>query len=91
MTNVLRRDRLVDLAALLLILIGIALYFDSASRFHAIMAYSYQHPGPRGHSQLDAADRARYESYAAAVVVSLGCIVGVVSAWRHARRRRPVS
>lgn len=85
-----RRDRFIDLAALLVILIGIGLYFDSNSRFHAIMAFSYKHPGPVGQSQLAAADRARYGAYAALAVTVFGCAVGVVSAVRHARRR-PVS
>lgn len=91
MSNVSRRDRFVDLVALLLILIGIALYFDSSSRFHAIMAFSYRHPGPRGQSQLAAADWARYEYYAALGTAVLGGIIGVVSAARHKWRHRRVN
>lgn len=90
MPTVSRRDRFMDLAALALILIGIALYLDSSSRFHAIMAFSYKHPGPRGQSQLAAADTARYMFNAAIGVTLLGCAVGAWSAARH-RWRPPVS
>ena len=91
MSNVSRHDRFVDLVALLLILIGIALYFDSNSRFHTIMAFSYRHPGPHGQSQLAAADRARYEYYAALSIAALGGIIGVVSAVRHRWRHQRVN
>jgi len=57
MATVSRRDRLTDLAALVLILAGIALYLDGTARLRAISAYSYQHPGPRGQSALTAADQ----------------------------------
>lgn len=87
MPPVSRRDRLVDLAALLLILIGIALFLDSSSRFHAILAFSFEHPGPRGQSQLAAADRARLEFYLAVGVALVGCVVGAASFARHVRRR----
>lgn len=87
MAPVSRRDRLTDLAALVLILLGIALYLDAAARLRVISAYSYQHPGPRGRSALAAADRARYESYGGLVLAVAGCAVGVFSAARHARRR----
>ena len=88
MPTVSRHDRYVDLAALLVLLIGIALYLDSNARFHAIMALSYRHPGPRGISQLAVADRARYEAYAALGLTIAGCVVGAVSAARHALRGR---
>jgi hypothetical protein len=87
MATVSRRDRLTDLAALVLILAGIALYLDAGARLSSISAYSYRHPGPRGESALVAADRARYESYGGLGLATLGCAVGVASALRHAGRR----
>ena len=90
MSTVSRRDRLTDLAALVLILAGIALYLDGTAQLRAISAYSYRHPGPRGQSALTAADHARYESNGAMSLAAAGCLVGVFSALRHARRR-PVS
>jgi hypothetical protein len=89
MPTVSRRDRLTDLAALVLILAGIALYLDAGARLHTISAYSYQHPGPRGESALAAADLARRESYGGLGLTMLGCAVGVASALRHAQARRP--
>ena len=85
MATVSRRDRLTDLAALLLLLAGIALYLDAGARLRTIAGYSYQHPGPRGESQLVAADRARTESYAGLGLAVVGVAVGVASALRHAR------
>lgn len=85
MTTVSRRDRLVDLAALLLIVGGAALYLFAAAKLHAISLYSRTNPGPPG--ALDAADRARYLSYAGIVLVSVGACVGVAAAGLHARRR----
>ena len=90
MSTVSRRDRLTDLAALVLILAGIALYLDGTARLRAISTYSYQHPGPRGQSALTAADHARYESNGGISLAVAGCLVGVFSAVRHARRR-PIS
>jgi hypothetical protein len=86
MATVSRRDRLTDLAALVLIIAGIALYLDAGARLRTISAYSYQHPGPRGESALEAADWARRESYAGLGLGIVGCVVGVGSAVRHARR-----
>jgi hypothetical protein len=88
MPTVSRRDRLTDLAALLLILAGIALYLDAGVRLRTISTYSYGHPGPRGQSALAAADWARRESYGALGLAALGCVVGVASAVRHARGTR---
>jgi hypothetical protein len=85
MATVSRRDRLTDLAALVLLLAGIALYLDAGVRLRTISAFSYQHPGPIGVSALDLADRARYESYAGLGLAMLGVVVGVGSALRHAR------
>lgn len=84
MATVSRRDRLFDLAGLVLILAGIALYLDAGARLWTITTYSYQRPGPLG--ALVAADRARYESYFGLGFVVLGCAVGVASAFRHTRR-----
>jgi len=85
MTTVSRRDRLVDLAALLLIVGGAALYLVAAAKLHAISLYSRTNPGPPG--ALVAADRARYLSYAGLVVIAIGAAVGVAAAGLHARRR----
>jgi hypothetical protein len=85
MTTVSRRDRLVDLAALLLIVGGAALYLVAATKLHAISLYSRTNPGPPG--ALVAADQARYMSYAGVGLITLGCVVGVVAAGLHARRR----
>jgi hypothetical protein len=87
MPTVSRRDRLTDLAALFIMLAGIALHLDGSARLRAIAALSYEHPGPPGQSALAAADRARNESYAGLAVAVAGCVVGVASAIRHARRR----
>jgi hypothetical protein len=86
MTSVSRRDRQIDLGALLLIVIGAALYIVAAVKLHTISLYSKKNPGPPG--ALVAADRARYTSYAGVVLITLGCVVGVVAAGLHARRRR---
>ena len=88
MPDVRRHDRIVDLVALVLIVLGVALYADSQRRFHDITAYTWQHPGPRGTSQLTAADHARYEANAAFVLIPLGAAIGIVAAIRHSRRKR---
>lgn len=88
MATVSRRDRLTDLAALVLILAGIALYLDAGIRLRTISAYTYQHPGPRGESALAAADWARRESYGGLGLAVLGCAVGMASAFRHVRGAR---
>ena len=85
MASVSRRDRLVDLSALLLIVAGAVLYVVAAVKLHDISLYSRANPGPPG--ALDAADRARYMSYAGLALITLGCVVGVVAAGLHARRR----
>lgn len=91
MATVTRRDRFVDLAALLLILAGTALYLDGTARLRAIALLSYQHPGMRGVSQLAVADRARYESNGGIALVVFGGAVGAMSFARVARRGRTVS
>jgi hypothetical protein len=99
MTPVSRRDRQIDLGALLLIVIGAALYIVAAAlivigaalyivaavKLHTISLYSRTNPGPPG--ALVAADQARYVSYAGVALIILGCVVGVVAAGLHARRR----
>jgi len=85
MSSVSRRDRQIDLGALLLIAIGAALYIVAAVKLHTISLYSRTNPGPPG--ALVAADQARYTSYAGIVLITLGCIVGIVAAALHARRR----
>jgi hypothetical protein len=89
MATVTRRDRLVDLAALLLIVAGVALYATGTWQLRQIMRYSYQHPGPRGTKQLQVADRARYGANTGIALVVLGAGVGIASAVRVARRRTP--
>ena len=86
MPDVIRRDRLVDALAILLLIVGVALYVDSQARFRAIMRFSYRHPGPRGVSQLKAADHARYEANTAFGLVIVGAGIGVAAAVRHSRR-----
>lgn len=88
MTTVSRRARLIDVSALLLILAGIALYLDASARLRTILTYSYQHPGPRGRSQLAAVDWAGRESNGGLGLVVLGSVVGAASALRHARGKR---
>jgi hypothetical protein len=85
MTPVSRRDRQIDLGALLLIVTGTALYIVAATQLHTISLYSKTNPGPPG--ALVAADRARYTSYAGIVLIALGCVIGVVAAGLHTRRR----
>jgi hypothetical protein len=85
MTTVSRRDRLVDVSALLLIAAGAALYLIAAVKLHDISLYSRTNPGPPG--ALVAADQARYLSYAGLALVAVGACIGVVAAGLHARRR----
>ena len=85
MTTVSRRDRLVDLGALMLIVAGVALYLGAAARLRTISLYSRTNPGPPG--ALVAADQARHLSYAGLGFVAVGACVGVVAAGLHARRR----
>jgi len=87
MATITRRDRMVDLAALALILLGVALYMDGTLRLRAITQLSYKQPGPRGVRQLDVADRARYECNAGIVLTVIGAVVGAASAWRVLARR----
>jgi hypothetical protein len=86
MTPVSRRDRQVDLGALLSIIAGAAIYLLADFRLHAISLYSKANPGPPG--ALDAADLARHASYAGVVLIAVGCCVGICAAILHQRRRR---
>jgi hypothetical protein len=76
MATVSRRDRMVDLAALLLIVGGVALYLVAAAKLRSISLYSRANPGPPG--ALVAADRARYLSYGGLALVAVGSCIGVV-------------
>lgn len=87
MATITRRDRLVDLGALALIVAGIALYVDGTARLQAIGRLSFRQPGPPGVRQLDMADRARHECNAGIGLAVAGCVVGVASAWRVKGRR----
>jgi len=86
MTLVSRRDRQADIAAIVIIAAGTAIYLLAAAWLHSISLYSKANPGPPG--ALDAADRARYTSYAGVVIISVGCLVGVCAAAFHQWRRR---
>jgi len=86
MTQVSRRDRQADLAALLIIAAGAALYLIAAAWLHTISLYSKANPGPPG--ALIAADRARYTSYAGVALVVIVCLVSVAVAALHQWRRR---
>jgi hypothetical protein len=86
MATVTRRDRFVDLAALLLILAGAGLYLDGTARLRDIARLSFKHPGAPGIRQLDVADRARYESNGGIGLVILGAVIGTASALRVVRR-----
>lgn len=88
MATVTRRDRLFDLAALAVIVLGIVLYLDGAARLQAIARLTYRHPGPHGIRQLDVADRARWESNGGIALALAGCLVGAASAARVVRRGR---
>lgn len=87
MATITRRDRIVDLAALVLIVLGVGLYLDGTLRLRAITQLSYRQPGPRGVRQLDVADRARYECNAGIALTVVGAAVGAASAWRVLARR----
>jgi formate hydrogenlyase subunit 3/multisubunit Na+/H+ antiporter MnhD subunit len=86
MTQVSRRDRQADLVAVLIIAAGAAVYLFAAARLHTISMYSKANPGPPG--ALDAADRARFTSYAGVALITVGCLVSVAAAALHQWRRR---
>jgi hypothetical protein len=85
MALVSRRARQFDLGALLLIVAGVIVYLIAAARLQVIAQYSRKNPGPP--RALQAADRARYASYAGVTLVVLGASIGVVAAGLHVRRR----
>ncbi|MEO8562006.1 MAG: hypothetical protein ABI601_08030 [bacterium] len=86
MTKVSRGDRQADLAALLIIAAGAALYLFAAAWLRTISLYSKMNPGPP--HALDAADRARYTSYAGVALIGIGCLVSVATAVLHQWRKR---
>lgn len=86
MTQVSKRDRQADLAAVLIIAAGAALYLFAAARLYSISQYSKTNPGPPG--ALVAADHARYTSYAGVALIGLGCLVSVAAAGLHQWRKR---
>ena len=90
MTTITRSDRIADVAALLLIIAGVALYLDGTSRLRDIGEFSYRRPGARGVSALHTADLARRTANGGIGLAIGGCVAGVASAVRAARRR-PVS
>ena len=87
MSTVTRGARLLDLACLLLILVGGGLGYLASVRLQEIGRLSYRHPGPRSESALAAADRARYLAYGGVGLIALGCAIGVGGAVQGARRR----
>ena len=87
MSNVSRRARIYDLAALACILAGAAICAIASARLTEIGKFSYQHPGPPNQSQLDAADRARYLAYGGVGLIAIGCGVAVVGAIGLSRRK----
>jgi hypothetical protein len=86
MTQVSKLDRQADLAAVLIIAAGVALYLSAAIRLYSISQYSKTNPGPPG--ALVAADHARYASYAGVALVGIGCLVSVAAAVLHQWRKR---
>ena len=88
MPTVSRNARLMDLAALGLILVGAALCLAANGKMREIGKLSYRHPGPLSESALAAADRARYLAYGGVIVIAAGCIVAVAGALGHSRRKR---
>ena len=88
MPTVSRNARLMDLAALGLILLGVALCLAANSRMKEIGRLSYQHPGPPSQPALAEADRARYIAYGGVGVILAGCVVAVAGAIGHSRRKQ---
>ena len=88
MPPVSRNARLMDLAALGLILLGAALCLAANAQMQEIGKLSYKHPGPPSVSALAAADRARYLVYGGVGIISAGCIVAIAGAIGHSRRKR---
>lgn len=83
-----RGDRIADLAALLFIIAGIALYLDGTRRLTAISRLTYRHPGAPGVSALHSADLARWTANGGIALAIVGCLVAVASALRAHRRTR---
>lgn len=87
MSIVTRRARLLDLACLLLILVGGGLCYAASLRLQEIGKLSYRHPGPRSQPALVAADHARYLAYGGVALIVGGCIIGAGGAILGARRK----
>ena len=88
MSSVTRRDRLVDLASLGLILCGAALCVIAFGRLQEISKLTFRNPGPRSQSALAAADRARYLAYGGVVLLLGGFAAGIAGAVRVSVRKR---
>lgn len=87
MESVSRRDRQIDIAALLLIVLGTALYLGARARMLDIaQRYSWRQPGPAGAVTL--VDQAMNLTYAGVALIVVGCSVAAVGALLHSRRRR---
>jgi hypothetical protein len=85
MTSVSRLHRQVDLAALGFILLGGALYLGARLRMEQISRFTWRNPGPAG--AVASVDQARYATYLAVVLIGVGCMVGLVGAVMHFRRK----
>jgi hypothetical protein len=85
-----RQDRLLNFAALAVLVLSIALYADGVARLQQIQRFSYHNPGPAGVSQLDMADQARYEANTGIVLALVSCAAGALHAIR-VKRRLPLS
>lgn len=87
MPTVSRQDRLWDLAALALIVLGAIVAVIATSQLREISKYSVQHPAPKGTHALEQADDARYLAYGGVLLILGGCGVAVASHRRHAQRQ----
>lgn len=85
MTSVSRLHRQVDLAAVGFLLLGGALYLGARLRMEQISRYTWRNPGPVG--AVASVDQARYATYLAVALIAVGCVIGVVGAVMHFRRR----
>jgi hypothetical protein len=93
MPTVSRTARLLDLAAIACIIVGVLLFLSGSARLTELAKLSYRHPGPRSESALEAADRARWLAHGGLALVVAGGVVGVVGAVQHSRinRQKPAA
>ena len=84
-----RHDRLLDILALTTLVLAVALYADGNARLRRIQLFTAKNRAPMGVSQLDMADRARYEANAGIALAALGCVAGAAHAVR-VKRRLPI-